>query len=101
MSSPTPVPSRATFLASFPEFNGVQPATLIDTKLALAAARTNADVFESEDLAAEACMLRAAVLLLSSPAGAKMRSENGDQAFAWEFSLRQMQRSATMGKRVF
>jgi hypothetical protein len=94
------VPTRASFLESYPEYNGA-PGTLIDAKLAAAARRTNADLFQSTDLAADAVMLRAAVLLLSSPHGHKLRSEKPDQVYAWEFSLRQLQRSATMGIRVF
>jgi hypothetical protein len=93
-------PSRAEFLGSYPEFNGVEPATMIDVKLAEAARRTNARLFQTDQLAADAVMLRAAVLLLSSPHGFKLRSANPDQAFAWEWQLRALQRSATLGLRV-
>ena len=98
MSDPTAVPTRATFLASYPEFNGA-PAALIDARLAEAARRTNAGIFQTEDLAADAVMLRCACLLLASPYGAKLRSEAPDQVFAWEYQLRALQRSATMGLR--
>lgn len=93
-------PSRATFLANFPEYNGA-PGELIDLKLAAAARRTNADIFQSDDLVADAVMLRAAVMLIASPYGHALRSAKPDQVFAWEFELRQLQRSATMGLRVF
>lgn len=93
-------PSSATFLEHYPEFNAT-PVALINVKLAEAARRTNADIFQSADLAQDAVMLRCAVLLLASPHGHKLRSEKPDQVFAWEFSLRQLQTAATMGLRVF
>lgn len=93
-------PLRSTFLAAYPEFEGAA-TSLIDLKLAEAARRTNADIFQTAELAQDAVMLRAAVLLLTSPFGFKLRSANPDQAFAWEWQLRQLQRSATMGLRVW
>lgn len=93
-------PSSATFLASYPEFNGT-PVALINVKLAEAARRTNADIFQTTDLANDAVMLRAAVLLLASPHGHKLRSEKPDQVAAWYWQLKELQGSATMGLRVF
>lgn len=93
-------PTRAAFLAEYPEFN-TATAALIDAKLAAAARRTNADVYQTEDLATDAVMLRAAVLLMRSPFGKRMRQDNPDQVFTWEYELRMMQKAATMGLRVF
>lgn len=93
-------PSNATFLAEYPEFNGIASAT-ITAKLAAAARRTNADVFQSTDLTTDAVMLRAAVLLLKSPAGRKMRLNNPEQLIVWEVELRDLQKSAVLGLRVF
>ncbi len=96
----TPVPSNATFLAFVPQFMGVASA-LITQMLTRAAKRTNADVFSSTELAEQHVLLLAAELLLCSPAGQAMRSSSPDQAFAWGYERRQLQRSATMGLRVF
>ncbi len=96
------VPSNASFLASYPEFNsiGASQATLITVKLTEAARRTNANVFQSTDLAADAVCMRAAILLLASPFGMMMRSEDPEAVFALEWKLRGLQRSATIGLRV-
>ena len=92
--------SRATFLERYPEFNGTS-TTLIDAKLAEADRRTNDALFQTTETAEDATMLRAATLLLRSPAGKLMRQANPDQVFTWEYELRMLQRSATMGLRVF
>lgn len=94
------VPSNATFLASYPEYNGA-PAALVTAKLTEAARRTNADVYQTGDLAADAVMLRAAVLLTRTSFGYKLRQANPDQVIVWEYELSKLQRSATMGLRVF
>jgi hypothetical protein len=94
------VPSTADFIDNYPEFAGADD-DLVSVKLAQAARRTNADVYSSLELAADAVMLRAAVLLLKSPGGRKMRLANPDQLFTWQTELRQLQGSATMGLRVF
>jgi hypothetical protein len=93
------VPARATFLARFPEFNGVD-GDLTDLILAEAARRTNENVFLSTAVCQDAVMLRAATLLLRSPQGAKMRQANPDQIFVWEYELRMLQRANTLGLRV-
>ena len=92
--------TRAAFLERYPEFNGTA-AALIDAKLAEADRRTNDSMFQTTELAEDATMLRAATLILRSPAGKLMRQANPDQVFTWEYELRLLQRSATMGVRVF
>lgn len=94
------VPSNATLLAAFPEFNGATSA-LVTQKLTEAARRTRTDSFPSADAAADAVMLRAAILLILSPYGHKMRSENPEQYLAYQMQLRELQRASTMGDRVF
>jgi hypothetical protein len=94
------VPTVAAFLENYPEFAQATTA-LVTAKLTDAAARTNADIFQSTALATQAVMLRAAVLLLRSPYGLKMRQNNPDQAYTWEYELKALQRSATQGIRVF
>ncbi len=94
------VPSVADFVENYPEFEGATEA-LVTAKLTDAAARTNAAVFQSDALATQAVMLRAAILLLRSPYGMQMRQSNPDQVFVWEYELRNLQRSATCGLRVF
>lgn len=96
----TSVPTNADFIAQFPEFTSA-PAALVTSALAKAARRTNADVYQTAELAADACMLKAATLLLRSPFGLKLRQANPNQKFTWEFELRDMQRSATIGLRCF
>jgi hypothetical protein len=93
-------PTNAAFLERYPEYNGA-PAALVTARLAEAARRTNEEVFQTDELVTDAVMLRAAVLLLASPHGFKIRAAAPDQAFAWEYTLRQLQRSATQGLRVF
>lgn len=97
------VPSRAAFLAAYPDYNalGVAGGVFIDAKLAEAARSTDATVFQSAELTQDAVLLRAAVLLLASPKGLEMRKRMPDQAAAWEWRLRAMQRTATMGRRAF
>lgn len=103
---PADVPTAAEFLAHYPEFNGAgaqsaTPTAYIDAKLAEAAETTNGEVYQTAQQAKYAVMLRAAVLLLHSPHGVKLRAANPDQAMAWEWRLRGMQRAATQGLRVF
>jgi hypothetical protein len=94
--------TRTEFLERYPEFNtATASAALIDAKLAEADRRTNDAVFPTAELAKDATMLRAATLLLRSPLGKQMRQTNPDQVFTWEYELRMLQRSATMGLRVF
>ena len=93
-------PSNAEFLVMYPEFAGA-PTALLTGKIAQAARRTNADVYQSTDLATDAVMLRAAILLLRSPQGRKMRADTPEQFVVWEYELREAQRSATLGIRVF
>lgn len=96
------VPSRADFLASpyGSPFNGA-PAALIDASLASAARRTSSSVLQTDALVEDAVFLRAALLLLKHPQGQAMRTANPDQCLIWEKELRQIQRSGTLGIRVF
>lgn len=94
------VPSNATFLAAYPEFMGASSA-LITSKLTEAAARTNENVYQTAALAQYAVLLSAAILLVRSPYGMQMRSENPDQFVVWEYELRRAQRAACIGLRVF
>lgn len=94
------IPSTSDFLASYPEFAAAPPAQLA-AKLADAAARTNADVYQTGALATQAVMLRAAILLVKSPDGRAMRLENPEIVTAWDRELKQMQRAACIGLRVF
>jgi hypothetical protein len=94
-----PVPSVPTFLESYPEFSKATMA-LLQRKLAEAARRTNAAVFTSDE-AVDAVCLKAAVLLTLSPEARKLKLVSDDQAFIWGNQLYELQRSATMGMRVF
>jgi hypothetical protein len=91
-------PSVNDFLSSYPEFSG---ASTIAVKLSEAAARTNASVYQSAALATQAVMLRAAILLIKSPDGRAMRLENPTLVSVWDQELKQLQRAATIGLRVF
>lgn len=93
-------PTSAQFVEAYPEFAGA-PDALVVIKLAQAARRTNADVYQTADLAADAVMLRAAILLMKTPDARKMRLASPDQIYVWESELRQLQGSATMGLRIF
>jgi hypothetical protein len=91
---------NAAFLESYPEFAGAS-AALVTAKLREAAERTNSTIYQTAPLTAQAVMLRAAILLLRSPYGLKMRANNPDQSLTWEYELRNLQRSGTIGIRVF
>jgi len=68
----------------------------------MGARRTNAEVFQSPELAEDAACLRATLWLIKSPFARKMRNDIGsDQIQIWRDELRDLQRSATMGLRVF
>lgn len=94
------VPTRAYFLARFPEFVGVEDAFL-DTVLADAAETVNPDVFQSSTREQRAVCLHAAINLCRSPKGRKMRNEDPAQVYQWEFELNRLNASATVGLRVF
>lgn len=94
------VPSNSSFIAAYPEYLGA-PSADVTSALTRAARRTNADVFATDDLTADAVMLKAAILLLRSKFGYKLRQEQPNTVFGWEIELRQMQGAATMGLRVF
>jgi hypothetical protein len=96
----TPVPPNATFVAQFPEFT-TAPASLLTAHLTAAARRTNAEVFSSPELAEQAVLLRAVINLVKSPFARQMKLVSDDQVFLWHQELRELQRSATMGLRVF
>jgi hypothetical protein len=93
-------PSNAEFLVSYPEFSGASSA-LLTAKLAEAGSRTNRSMYQTEQLATYATMLSAALLLLRTPAGMKMRTESPDMFLTWEYELKKAQRAATIGVRVF
>lgn len=94
------VPTAADFVDSYPEFDG-SDVDLVNAKLAEAARRTNDTLYATSALITDAVMLRAAILLLLSPQGRKLRLASPDQIGAWEYQLFQMQRTATAGIRVF
>lgn len=96
----TPVPVITTFLENYPEFAGAT-TTLTTAKLTEAAARTNSKIYQTAQLTEYAVMLRAAILMLRSPYGLKMRLNNPDQSLTWEYELRNLQRSGAIGIRVF
>lgn len=93
-------PTIAEFLVSYPEFAGA-PTAFLQAKLNEAWSRTNAAIYQSPTLASSATMLSTAILMLRSPYGLKMRSENPEQMLVWEYELRKAQRAATIGRRVF
>jgi len=95
----TPAPSVSTFLLSYPEF-AKAPSGLVALKLAEAARRTNSAVYGLEQ-AQDALMLRAAVLLSTSPNARALKLVSDEQAMMWEVQLYEMQRTAAMGLRVF
>jgi hypothetical protein len=94
------IPTNESFLLEYPEFEAA-PEDLVTKKLEAAARRTNADVYQTAELANDAVMMRAAILLMRSSHARKMRLASPDQIFVWEGELFAMQRSATMGLRVF
>lgn len=98
----TPAPSIAEFVARFPEFDEIPPeyAGLVQLALDEAARNTNGDVFQTPQLAADAAMFKAAVLLCNSPYARKMRLADLSGA-RYEVELYKKQRAATMGIRVF
>lgn len=95
-------PTNAQFLASIYGIGfGSAPAASITAALAEAAARTNSNVFPNGELEASAIYCRAAILLLRSPHATNMRDENPYRLSEWEADLSRMQRTATLGKRLF
>lgn len=96
----TPAPTRAVFLGRHPEFAGA-PEAQVNQALTDAARRVNSDVYQTADLAELAACYRAAITLCRSPIGRKMRTENPDQVFTWEYELSQLQTSAAFGLRCF
>ncbi len=95
-----PAPSRAVFIAKYPEFKDVTAAT-VDAKLAEAARRTSATLFKSTDEATDACCLRAAILVTKTPEGRQLRLVSDEQAFVWESEWYRLIRGAGMGNRVY
>lgn len=95
----TPVDS-SVFLADYPEFSKA-PADLLTSKLAQAGRRTNEEVFADSATAQDALMLRAAILMYKSPYSRKAKLVSDEQAYVWASELYDLQRSATMGLRVF
>jgi hypothetical protein len=95
------IPTRAEFLASTPGSSFVAtPVALIDSALREAAQRTS-NLYQSTDLAQQAVILRAAILLLRHPKSLPMRQANPDQIFVWEDELKGLQTSGMLGLRVF
>jgi hypothetical protein len=93
-------PANATFLVDYPEFSKA-PESLVTSKLAQAGRRTNAEVFADAETANDALCLRAAILLYKSPYSRKAKLVSDEQGFVWAQELYELQRSATMGLRVF
>jgi hypothetical protein len=94
------VPSAASFLVNFPEFSKA-PLALVNAKLAEAARRTHPLIYVDDTTAQDAVFLRAAVLLSLSPYARQMKLVDDTAAMVWSAQLYEMQRSATMGLRVF
>ncbi len=93
-------PSNAVFLESYPEFNKA-PSALLTRKLLEASRRTNDSVYADDATAVDACCLKAAVLMTLSPQARAMKLVDDTQAMIWAQQLYELQRSATMGTRVF
>lgn len=97
---PAPAPSVASFLADYPEFDDAD-TSLIAAKLAEASHYVNPKVFQ-DDLKVEYMVkLEAALLLMRSPFGRKMRLEATEQFLVWERELHRRKRTAVIGLRVF
>lgn len=91
------VPTAAAFKVEFPEFASADD-TLVDAKLADAAARTGADVWGSKwEMGVK---YKAARLLALSPFGRKMRLVNNDGSTVYDADIKAMVRSVTSGHRV-
>jgi len=95
---PATVPTRATFLVNYPEFNKAS-ADLVDAKLAEAAYQVRSEVFPSAQVVEYQVMLEAAVLLMKSPYGRQMRLEAAEQFMVWEEELKRRRRRAVIGLR--
>lgn len=94
------IPTVTEFKRRFPEMANA-PFDLCTQVLTDAAAETRDRSYPRYDVAVQACLMKAAVLLLESPYGQKMRLEAPEQMLAYEFRLGRKQRSAMMGLRVF
>jgi hypothetical protein len=92
-------PSNAVFLDRFPEF-AKAPAALVTTWVAAAARRTSSNIYTA-DQEVDAVCLKAAVLLTKSPQARALKLVGDEQGFVWAQELYELQRSATMGIRVF
>lgn len=89
------IPSAAAFLGVYPEFDGADEA-LINAKLALAAARTDARAFGSKYEAG--VMLLAADLLAKSPEGRRSRLMMDESRSIYDEDLKTMRRVAALGR---
>lgn len=94
-----PVPPASELLSRYPEFSKAS-LSLVNAKLGEAARRTSAFIYTPEQQTDAVC-LKAAVLLTKSPEARAMRLVDDAQAFVWSEELYQLQRSASMGNRVF
>jgi hypothetical protein len=97
---PAPIPAVVDFLAFAPEFSKA-PLDLVNSHLAMAARRTNADAFWDASTAQDAVILRAAYTLAISPYSIRMKLADSTQADEWKRQLYELQRSAVSGIRVF
>lgn len=105
---PVAVPSSAGFIAAYPEFTNA-PAALVDAKVAEAAEFTAEDTYGSAASETAAVYAQAAYLLSLLPDARAMRAADPkqgnrtgvQQANPYAERLYSMQRSATMGLRVF
>lgn len=95
---PVPVVSLADFRTNYPEFDDA-PDTLVTAKIAQAALRMNAALWAA--LAPTGVMLHAAHLLATSPQGRAMKlvNKDGSTTYGKEYAI--MQRTCTIGLRVF
>ena len=92
--------TRDGLLERFPHFENA-PVELVTSALTSAAARTNDALFPEVETAETAAYLRAAITLYRSPFAIKMRLNSPESIMLAVEDLRQIQRTATMGLRVF
>ncbi len=72
----------------------------METHLAMAARRTNGNIYTADQMT-DAVGLRAAITLTKAPQARALKLVSDEQAFVWGQELYELQRSATMGMRIF
>lgn len=91
----------ADFRARFPEFDNA-PDAFVQTALDDAELVTNRDIFGSTGLADQHQMLKTAIHLMESPRARELRINiPGEMLYTYMRRLQSLQRSGTMGLRVF